>query len=243
MNRKIKSMSKSFKTLFRFFLKLLKMFAKRFPKLSIGIIIFILLLIPSLVKAIFVNLNHAISKTNILVFENSNLTTQPSASITETISPTETQNEPIKEESESIEITPSPTPEIIEIIDNSPKLNYKASGMPDNGIKATVSELDKNPTAFEEKYVDFDCEILSFVKDDSGKVSHYNCSDPEDLTSSVLIETIPEMAANLHSSDIVNIYGLFDGVTYGSNAFGVTVTKTLIFPVYTHDKTNNFKDF
>ncbi len=144
-----------------------------------------------------------------------------SASATDTPAPTDTPTD-----------TPVPTlsPAQVEKV-------YKASTS-----STTVINLDKEGNNDKGKDVHFTCQILKFVKDDSGNTAGANVAAP-DSDSSIIQILFPSGTdlTKLNEGDIVEVWGTDEGVFSGQNAFGGTVQEVAIAAQYMTDETTNYQ--
>ena len=136
--------------------------------------------------------------------------------------------------------TPKPTPTDTPVPTESPaqvEKTYK-----DGTTQTTVSSLDKDGNSDQGKNVTFTCQIVKFVKDDSGNTAGANVNDPNDPGVFVQI-AFPDGTdlSQLNENDTLVVWGLDDGVSSGTNAFGATVQEVVVSALYLTDQTTGYQ--
>jgi hypothetical protein len=155
---------------------------------------------------------------------------QSSASSTPTAESTAT---PQATEVPKATVTPTPIPK------PEPK---DANGFPMDAESVTVANLAKAPSTYEGKKITFTCTVAGFAKDKSGNATAVNCSDPNDYSSFVQVATSAFDMTKINLQDTVRFYGLGGGSASGKNAFGGTISESLVEAIYINDITSGYKE-
>ncbi len=129
--------------------------------------------------------------------------------------------------------TPEPSPTSIPLDIN---------GFPIDSEAVTVNNLCKAPSTYTGKKVTFTCKVIGFAKDNSGNASAVNCSDVDDYTSIIQVDTILFDMTRINKNDIVRFFGRVSGVATGKNAFGSDVTETIVSGEGINDLTSGYKE-
>ena len=129
--------------------------------------------------------------------------------------------------------TPAPTPTPI------PK---DANGFPMDAQAVTVANLDKAPSQYNGKKITFTCTVAGFAKDSSGNAAAVNCSDPNDFSSIVQVDTSAFDNTKINQDDRVRFYGVGMGSSTGKNAFGGEVSETVVMGLHVNDITSGYKE-
>lgn len=166
----------------------------------------------------------------------SSSTNTPSKTVTEapTSAPTTKSTAP-SQPTATPKPTDTPTPTATPV----PK---DANGFPMDAEAVTVANLDKAPSQYEGKKVTFTCIVAGFAKDSSGNAAAVNCSDPNDYSSLVQVATSTFDMTKINPQDTVRFYGLGGGSASGKNAFGGTVSESLVEAIYINDITSGYKE-
>jgi type II secretory pathway pseudopilin PulG len=108
-------------------------------------------------------------------------------------------------------------------------------------VSTTVGNLDKDGNNDKGKDVHFTCQIVGFVKDNTGNTAGANVDDPN--SSGVVQVGFPSGTdlSQLNEGDTLVVWGTDDGTFSGTNAFGGTVQEVGITAQYMSDKTTNYQ--
>lgn len=89
----------------------------------------------------------------------------------------------------------------------------------------------------------FICKILNFVKDDNGNTAGANVEAPDSYSPSVIQIAFPSSTdiTQLNQGDILEVWGIDEGVYSGQNAFGATVQEVGIGGRYITDTTTHYQ--
>ena len=140
-------------------------------------------------------------------------------------------------------VTPQPKSTPVPTITPSPKPVPKdANGFPMDAEAVTVENLDKAPSQYDGKKITFTCSVIGFAKDDSGNATAVNCSDLNDFTSVVQVDTSLFDMTKINKDDTVRFYGLGTGSATGKNAYGGDISESLVMAAYINDLTSGYKE-
>ena len=117
-----------------------------------------------------------------------------------------------------------------------------ANGFPMDAEAVTVANLDKAPSTYQGKKVTFTCTVAGFAKDSSGNAAAVNCSDPNDYSSLIQVDTGAFDMTKIQQGDTVRFYGLGMGAASGKNAFGGEVSESLVTGIFINDITSGYKE-
>ena len=160
--------------------------------------------------------------------------------------PTNTNKEPSATASPTVTIkptgptsipTPTPTPK-----PTPTPVPTDINGFPMDAEAVTVVNLDKAPSQYNGKKVTFTCNVAGFAKDSSGNATAVNCSDPNDFTSIVQVDTSGFDMTKINQGDTVRFYGLGMGAFTGKNAYGGDVSETLVTAFHLNDLTSGYQE-
>jgi hypothetical protein len=127
--------------------------------------------------------------------------------------------------------TPSPIPTPIPL--SSVQQNYQ---------NVTVDEVSKYPSDYLNKSIVLSCTVVSFAKDSKGDATDFNCYDPVDPNSIIMIEANAFDVTQININDKVQVYGLGDGAYSGTNPYGGSVTESYVLGTYIIDSTSDYSD-
>lgn len=139
-------------------------------------------------------------------------------------------------------LTPTPTSEPTPEPTEDP-IKYTAEGFPDDAIEVKVSNLDKAPSKYFGEKIKFTCIASSFMKDGYGGTSYLNCYEVGNISAMILIETYAVDPTEVNDGDKIRVYGNVIDIVTGTNAFGGSVTKTSVMPVYFYNVTTGWKNY
>lgn len=150
-----------------------------------------------------------------------------------TVPSTNVLNTPTQQPTQ-IPTTPTPTPTPIPTDENGFPMDYDA---------VTVSQIAKVPSAYNGKIIMFTCTVSTFVKGDSGDAAGFNCSDPNDYSQLLQVDSGSLFDyTKINEGDTVKIYGLGSGASSGQNAYGGTVTEAVVGGTFINDLTTGYKN-
>jgi cytoskeletal protein RodZ len=133
--------------------------------------------------------------------------------------------------------TPTPTP--------TPTLTPTESGaQSESDFKAssddtTVANLVKLGSGNLYAHVHFTCVIDQFVQDSSGETVGANVVDPNDYSSVIQVQFPGDtFLSEVNKGDTLEVWGVDDGESTGTNAYGATIQEVMIFGRYMNDITS-----
>lgn len=168
-------------------------------------------------------------------------TTKSTVKPTSTTTSKQMTNHQVKQMTVKAAPTLRPTKKLRPTPTNSPTLAYDSNGFPLNAHETShviVSQIAKEPSQYNNKWLIFTCDVASFAKGSSGNATAINCSDPNDITSIIQIDASGWDLTQINQGDTINVYGQGEGSFSGQNAFGTTVQESLVFGLYFNDTTN-----
>jgi hypothetical protein len=132
--------------------------------------------------------------------------------------------------------TPTPTPNPTPTEDPAQtEAAYKQST-----TFTTVADIDKNGSDEAGKNINFNATIVNFVKDDSGKTAGANVTDGNGTTIQIAFAPTTDIT-QLNAGDMIEVWGVSQGVSSGQNAFGATIQEAVVFEMFITDKTNGYQ--
>jgi hypothetical protein len=133
---------------------------------------------------------------------------------------------------------PTPTPKLIPTPTEDPAQTEEAYKQ--STTFTTVAAIDKNGSDEAGKNVNFNATIVNFVKDDSGKTAGANVTDGNGTTIQIAFAPTTDIT-QLNAGDMIEVWGVSQGVSSGQNAFGATIQEAVVFEMFITDKTNGYQ--